>query len=299
LKKNKKFWQFRAADDDSNVGELLIYGIIGDWLWDDVSPKQFKEDLDALSDVEEIRVFINSDGGDVFAGQAIYSMLKRHKAKISVYIDGLAASIASVIAMAGDVVYMPKNAMMMVHNPWTIARGDANEFRELAEVLDKVRDSLIVVYQDKTGLEREEIIELLDAETWMTAEEAVEKGFADEIEETKQVVALFDKSNNKLIVNGQEFDLSRFQNLPQLDHIPEAKAKGKGREQNESIVELIDSMKAHDQVLKEVCNSLNDILKQLNTQNESNKKESLVSQRQPPLDFYEKRLQVNERVFKY
>lgn len=220
----KKFWKFRAAADEPNIGELLLYGVISDSSWweDNVSPKQFKADLDALGDVDEIRVFINSDGGDVFAGQAIYSMLKRHKAKITVHVDGLAASIASVIAMAGDTVYMPKNAMMMIHNPWTIAFGTADDFRKLAEDMDKIRESLIVAYQDKSGQDREKIIEMMDAETWMTAEEAVELGFADEIEQTKKLAALV--SDGRLLINGLEFDLRRFKNPPKLDFLPKFKA---------------------------------------------------------------------------
>lgn len=220
----KKFWKFRAAADEPNIGELLLYGVISDSSWweDNVSPKQFKADLDALGDVDEIRVFINSDGGDVFAGQAIYSMLKRHKAKITVHVDGLAASVASVIAMAGDTVYMPKNAMMMIHNPWTIALGTADDFRKLADDMDKIRESLIVAYQDKSGLDRGKIIEMMDAETWMTAEEAVELGFADEIEQTKKLAALV--SGGRLLINGLEFDLRRFKNPPKLDFLPKFKA---------------------------------------------------------------------------
>lgn len=220
----KKFWQFRAAADDPKTGELLLYGIISDYSWwgDEVTPKQFKADLDALGDVDEIRVFINSDGGDVFAGQAIYSMLKRHKAKVTVYVDGLAASMASVVAMAGDTVYMPRNAMIMIHNPWTIAIGNADYFRKLADDMDKIRESLIVAYQDKTGLDRKKIIEMMDAETWMTAEEAVELGFADQIEETKKLAASL--KGGRLVINGLEFDLGRFKNPPKLDFIPRFKA---------------------------------------------------------------------------
>ncbi|MBO8169970.1 MAG: Clp protease ClpP [Thermoanaerobacteraceae bacterium] len=219
-RKNKKFWEFRAQED-LKVGELLLYGVISNYSWwdDEISPKQFKEDLDALGDVDEINVYINSDGGDVFAGQAIYSMLKRHKAKINVYVDGLAASIASVVAMAGDVVYMPRNSMMMVHNPWTIGIGTAEDFRKLADDLDKARESIIVAYEDKSGLEREKIIELLDAETWMTAEEAVEYGFADEIEHEKEIAASL--NDGFLEINGQKVDLTRYKNPPKLLFLPQ------------------------------------------------------------------------------
>src|SRR5690606_37593629 len=134
------------------------------WWGDEVTPKQFKEDLDALGDIDTLNVYINSPGGDVFAGQAIYSMLKRHKATINVYVDGLAASIASLIAMAGDKVIMPANAMMMVHNAWTFAFGNANDFRKLADDMDKIRDSMVVAYESRSALTTDEIIDLLDAE---------------------------------------------------------------------------------------------------------------------------------------
>lgn len=227
-----KFWKFKAQDDPSSA-ELLLYGEISSYSWwgDEVTPKQFKEDLDALGDVSEIKVFINSPGGDVFAGQAIHSMLKRHNAKISVYVDGLAASIASVIAMAGDVVYMPKNAMMMIHNPWTIALGTAEDFRKLADDMDKIRESIITTYEAKTGLERDKIIELLNAETWMTAEEAVSYGFADEIEPEKAVAASL--KAGILTINGQQIDLKKYKNAPKLVILPPEKPKNQQSKQAE------------------------------------------------------------------
>lgn len=213
--KNKKFWQFRNATETE--GELLLYGEISEFSWwgDTVTPKQFKEDLDALGDIDTLNIFINSGGGDVFAGQAIHSMLKRHKATKTVYIDGLAASIASVIAMAGDKIIMPKNAMMMIHKAWTWGMGNANDFRKLADDMDKIDESIIVTYEVKTGMEHDEIVPLVEAETWMTAEEAVEYGFADEIEGEKQVAASINKG--QLVVNGQAFELSRYRNPPKID----------------------------------------------------------------------------------
>lgn len=215
-RKNQRFWQIRAAANEQNVGEVLLYGEISayEYWGDEVLPKEFKEELDALGDVDELRVFINSPGGDVFAGQAIHSMLKRHSAHVSVYVDGLAASIASVIAMAGDTVIMPVNAMMMVHQPWTWASGNAEHFRRLADDLDKIAESIVAAYETKSGLNRDRIIELMDAETWLTAEEAVELGFADQLEESKQVAASL--RNGLLVVQGQEFDLSRYRNPPKL-----------------------------------------------------------------------------------
>lgn len=193
-KKSKKFWNFNSLD--KNQGELTLYGEISNETWwgDEVTPKEFKADLDNLGDIGTLNIYINSPGGDVFAGQAIHSMLKRHPSHKNVYIDGLAASIASVIAMSGDTIFMPKNAMMMIHNPWTIGMGNAIEFRKLAEDLDKIRESLVAAYEGHSTLTRDEIIELMDEETWLTATECEEYGFCDVVEEEKQLVASIDKT---------------------------------------------------------------------------------------------------------
>lgn len=214
--KGKKFWQFKAEANTPGVGELTLYGDISDMTWwgDEVTPKQFKEDLDALGEISELRIYINSGGGDVFAGQAIHSMLKRHSATKVVYIDGLAASIASVIAMAGDKIIMPSNAMMMIHKCWTIALGNADEMRKIADDLDKIDESIIAAYVGKTGLDEADIIELMEDETWMTAQDAIDYGFADEIEESKQIAASL--RNGVLVINGQEVDISRFANVPEF-----------------------------------------------------------------------------------
>jgi len=230
----RKFWEIRAAaaeDGEPATGELLLYGPIGaddglGWLFDDVTPKQFHEDLTALGEITELRVMINSPGGDVFAGQAIHSMLVRHPANVTVYVDGLAASIASIVAMAGDTVVMPRNAMMMVHNPWTVAVGDAREFRKLAETLDSIRDAMIAAYEAKTGMHRGELLPLLNAETWMTADQAVQMGFADEVEETKAVAASLVRPG-VLAINGREIDLGRYKNAPQFPEAPRDAGRGK------------------------------------------------------------------------
>ncbi len=217
-KGRKKFWRFRNAVSNDKVGELDLYGPISDYTWwgDEITPRQFKDDLEALGDIDELRIYINSDGGDVFAGQAIHSMLKRHEAHKIVYIDGLAASIASVVAVVGDEVRMPRNAMMMVHNPQMLLVGYlyANELRQMADALDKIGETIVAAYQQKSGQEVDEIKALMDAETWLTADEALEFGLVDEIEESKQVAASLHGSI--LAVNGQEFDLSRFDNAPKL-----------------------------------------------------------------------------------
>jgi ATP-dependent Clp protease, protease subunit len=215
--KTKKFWQFKAKGN--STGELMLYGDIAGSTWwgDEVTPKDFKSDLDNLGDIQTLNIYINSDGGDVFAGQAIYSMLKRHSATKIVYIDGLAASIASLIAMAGDKIIMPANAMMMIHRAWTVAMGNANDFRKMAEDMDKIDESIVNVYESKTGMKQEDIITLLDAETWFTAKDALDNGFCDEIEDEKQVVASL--SGDFLILNGVNMNLKKYKNAPKLAFI--------------------------------------------------------------------------------
>lgn len=216
----KKFWQIRNATDDPNVGELYLYGEISDATWwgDEVTPKQFIEDLKSLGDIKTLNVYINSYGGDVFAAHAIHSQLKRHKAAVKVYIDGVAASAASIIAMAGDTIHMPANAMMMVHHPLSGMLGYfyARELRQIADELDKIAESIIAAYMEKTTLDREAILEVMNGDdgegTWMTAQEAVDLGFADEIEERKNVAASL--LGDILNVNGVEFDISQFKNFP-------------------------------------------------------------------------------------
>ncbi len=211
-----KFWTFKAKADDKTVGELMLYDPISDMTWwgDETTPKEFKKELDALGDISQLNIYVNSEGGDVFAGQAIYSMLKRHSAKKTAYIDGLAASIASVVVMAADKIVMPKNAMMMVHKAWTFAIGNADDMRKLADDMDKIDESIVTTYTEKTGKTADEIKDLLAAETWMTADEAVADGFADEIEEAKQIAASLDGSF--LMLNGQKMDLSKYHNAPKF-----------------------------------------------------------------------------------
>lgn len=212
----KKFWNFKAQDE--NIGELMLYGDISSSTWwgDEVTPQQFKNDLDELGGISSLNIYINSGGGDVFAGQAIHSMLKRHKAYKTVYIDGLAASIASVIAMAGDKIIMPKNASMMIHNAWTLVAGNKDDLRKMADDMEKIDAGIIATYTEKTGLEENEIVLLMDAETWFTADEAVKKGFADEIEETRQIAASMD--GDFLIYGEQRFDIGRYKNKPDIPY---------------------------------------------------------------------------------
>ena len=205
-----KFWEFKNVGTENQTPELLVYGEISEWYG--VDSKTFAQQLQQI-DNDEINVRINSYGGEVFTASAIYSMLKRHKATVNVFIDGIAASAASVIAMAGDNITMPENAMLMIHNPLTWTQGNANELRETAELLDKVRDTLVATYRNKTGLDDATIIKLLDEETYLTAQEALEHGFIDAIENETQIAASL--TREKMIVNGMELDPSKFANMPE------------------------------------------------------------------------------------
>lgn len=160
---------------------LFLNGTIAEdsWFDDDVTPQMFKEEL--LDGSGNITVWINSPGGDCVAAAQIYNMLREYKGDVTVKIDGIAASAASVIAMAGDKVLMSPVSMMMIHNPMTIAFGDSGEMQRAIDMLSSVKDSIINAYELKTGLSRVKLAHLMDAETWMDANKAIELGFADEI----------------------------------------------------------------------------------------------------------------------
>ena len=162
--------------------------------------RDFSRELKALGKIKNLDIHINSPGGDVFEGQAIYTQIKNHKAHKTVFVDGLAASIASVIAMAGDEIVMPENANMMIHDPSAFAAGTQADMEKMAQALGKVRNSMINVYARKTGLDKEEISDLMLDETWMDAEEAIEKGFATRATDAVEIAA--------------HFDLSPFKNVP-------------------------------------------------------------------------------------
>ena len=171
--------------------EIYVFDEIGYW---GVTAKDFARDLKEVKPNGSIDLHINSPGGSVTDGIAIYNLLKNHSSTVNVIIDGLAASMASVIAMAGDTITMPENALMMIHNPWGGAMGDADELRKTAEILDKMKSALISAYSAKTGKDADEIGQLMDAETWMTGSEAVEMGFATQVSAEVKLAASFDLS---------------------------------------------------------------------------------------------------------
>lgn len=182
LRKTADDWYRIEAKAGERRAEICILEQIGEnfWTGEGMTAKKFSKELQAL-DVDTIDLHINSPGGSVFDGQTIYTQLRNHRALVNVHIDGLAASIASVIAMAGDTVIMPRNALMMIHDPTGYAMGTAEDMRKTAGALDKVKGTIIAAYQDKTGLPDDQLAEMMSDETWMTAAEAVELGFADKI----------------------------------------------------------------------------------------------------------------------
>ena len=189
---NQSWYSIKAKANDT--AEISIYDEIGFW---GVSAASFAQDLKSCgNNLKQINLHIHSPGGDVFDGIAIYNLLKNHPANVTVYIDGLAASMASVIAMAGNEVIMPENAMMMIHKPWGIQGGDAEDMRKYADLLDKVENTLIPAYATKTGKTPEELAEMLSAETWLNGKECVEQGFADKLAEP--LVAMASIKSRKL-----------------------------------------------------------------------------------------------------
>ena len=226
--KAKKFWNFKEAEG-GNPAELILYGEISEasWWGDEVTPKMFNEDLKALGDVDNIVVRINSGGGDIFAAAAIYTRLKEHKANITVKIDGWAASAATTIAMAGDKVEIANNAIFMIHDPLFGLFGyyNAKDMAKMQEELEIIKKGIVAAYQLRTGKTEEEISELMSAETWYTAQEAIDNGFADSL--------MFEVSANAVInsgavnVNGVKIAASNYKIPNEILNLCQNHANGK------------------------------------------------------------------------
>ena len=188
-------YEIKASSEDT--ADVYVYDEISPW---GVDAQQFARDLATIT-AKTINLRVNSPGGSVFDGTAIYNALKAHPAKVVTYVDGVAASIASIIALAGDEVRMASNAYFMVHNPWGVAIGDGEELRKMAAILDKITVVMAGTYAAKCGKPKAEVLDLMNAETWFTAEEALAAGFVDVIED--------DAAGAKA-----SFDLSAFSNVP-------------------------------------------------------------------------------------
>ncbi|UTR05457.1 Clp protease ClpP [Alkalihalobacillus sp. LMS6] len=174
-----KFLSVKNLTADS--ADIYFYGDIvssewGKWEDSDTAPEDVREQLKQVEGVQNLNIYINSGGGSVFAGLAIYNMLKRHQAYKKVYVDGMAASIASIIAMAGDEINVPSNAFLMIHKPWAMNIGNSNDMRKLADDLDSIESGLLNVYEENLadGVDMETVKQMVNAETWLNGKEAAE-----------------------------------------------------------------------------------------------------------------------------
>jgi ATP-dependent protease ClpP protease subunit len=230
----KNWFQIQSK---GTTAEILIFDEIGAF---GISAKQFSDELKAMGDVGLIKVRINSVGGDVFEGIAIYNMLKHHPARVEVMIDGIAASIASVIAMAGDKISMPENAVMMIHRPFANIIGDADDMRDMADALEKIAGTLVISYR-RSGQSDEQIMTLMSAETWLTAGEAVAAGFADEIVPAVKIAAFF--------------DLKRFRNAPMAltSPVPSAPAPDLEQVRVQAAADAADAERARTVAVVDMC----------------------------------------------
>ncbi|MEN3822954.1 head maturation protease, ClpP-related [Staphylococcus xylosus] len=247
MDKTKTYFQMNKKTQ--NKGEIYIYGDIVSSKWDetDVTAVDFKNELNQLGDVSEIDVHINSAGGNVFEGHAIYNMLKMHKAKVNIYVDALAASIASVIAMSGDTIFMHKNSFMMIHNSWIMTLGNSKDLRQTADLLDKTDQSSNNAYLDKaTNLSEEELKQLLEAETWLTADEALEKGLADEILGASEIAASISKDSYQMfkhVPENIEKDVDKITNVTDVqDNKTKETMSQKEKEARQQIIDECNTL---------------------------------------------------------
>lgn len=204
------FWNFKPVSE--NREELRLYGVIGRWM--DVDEREFSQRLQQVGD-KDLDIYVNSDGGSVFTAITIYNMLSRHKGQITFYIDGIAASAMTVItSVKGAKVVAPTGSMMMIHNPLLDPGGPVNaeEMRNLAEVLDKVGGSIAAIYKEKTGLDDAKLAEIMSTDTYLTALEAVDLGFADEVEEQMDIAACI--TRDEMVINGLKLDPKNHRDMP-------------------------------------------------------------------------------------
>jgi len=215
----KAFWNWVRNE---NGRTLFLDGPIAEetWYGDEVTPKQFRAEL--LSDEGDITIWINSPGGDVFAASQIYNMLMDYKGHVTVKIDGIAASAASVIAMAGSEVLMSPVALMMIHNPMTLAFGDTEEMQKAIGMLSEVKESILNSYEIKTGLSRTKLSHLMDAESWFNAKKAIELGFADGMLYESETEMMPDEG---MIFSKMTAINSLMKRLPKEDKKPEVETK--------------------------------------------------------------------------
>jgi ATP-dependent Clp protease protease subunit len=229
--KNKLGFEVKNLNEEAGTAELYVYGeIVSEKWWDDgsVSPEEIKNALDPVMSIKHLDMYINSPGGSVFAGVAMYSILNRSEAHIVAHVDGIAASAATYLVMAADEIKMPENTMLMIHKPMSWGGGNADDFRSQADALDKIEETVVSMYDARfENLDADKIKEMMRAETYMTAAEAVEHGLIQSVGELKTFETT--KAENKLTINGVEFSSENIKNLPENfsgENVKEEPVKG-------------------------------------------------------------------------
>lgn len=251
MSKERWFTVAKAARNAS-AADITIFNNIGDW---GITAMDFKDALDGVGDVSTLNVAICSDGGDVSQGFAIYNILANHSARKVVTVQGLAASMASVIAMAGDEVVMPSNSMLMIHNPWGALSGEAEQIKSFGEALETMQDNIADAYVARTGLPKAEVLAMMDRETWLSAKKAKELGFADTVETPLQIAASFNvgkfnhvpkafRAANEKVKTMSKAPKNAFP--PDDDESEETKPK--------SSAEIRTELLAHAREVKSLCN---------------------------------------------
>lgn len=199
----------------NDTAEIMIYGDISDY-WGAVSSSEFKRELDRLGNVNNLSIRINSNGGSVTSGWAIYNVLKQHKAFKTVYVDGIAASMGAFVAMAGNKILMSNAGLLMIHKPWGIAMGEAEELRKEADTLDKMFDIAVKIHAERTGTSEDEVRDMMIETTYLNAEEALELGFIDEIIEYDGEDTELDTESNMLYIAGEKLSIEKLLNRKEL-----------------------------------------------------------------------------------
>lgn len=199
----------------NNTAEIMVYGDISDY-WGEVSSSEFKRELDRLGNVNNLSIRINSNGGSVTSGWAIYNVLKQHNAFKTVIVDGIAASMGAFIAMAGDEILMSNAGLLMIHKPWGIAMGEAEELRQEADTLDKMFNIAVKIHAERTGTSEDDVRDMMTKTTYLNAEEALELGFIDEIIEYDGEDTELNTESNMLHIAGEKLSIEKLLNRKEL-----------------------------------------------------------------------------------
>lgn len=199
----------------NDTAEIMVYGDISDY-WGEVSSSEFKRELDRLGNINNLSIRINSNGGSVTSGWAIYNVLKQHRAFKTIYVDGIAASMGAFIAMAGDEILMSNAGLLMIHKPWGIAMGEAEELRQEADTLDKMFNIAVKIHAERTGTSEDDVRDMMTKTTYLNAEEALELGFIDEIIEYDGEDTELNTESNMLHIAGEKLSIEKLLNRKEL-----------------------------------------------------------------------------------